>query len=67
MAKKLSKEKARCADCKYSTLTQWDNNPVIAQCPHQLYRQVANSLRLCQLFEPSQTKKQITKYSHLNN
>lgn len=65
MAKKKEVEKVKCLDCKRSELMQWDNNPIIAKCPHRLYRQVANSLRECGLYSKSYTKKDIKMFTHL--
>lgn len=64
MAKK-EKVKVRCIECKHPELMQWDNNPVIAKCPYLLYKQVANSLRECDLFSKTMFKKEIKKFTHL--
>ena len=66
MAKKQEKVKVRCIECKHPELMQWDNNPVIAKCPFLLYRQVANSLRECDLFSKTMFKKEIKKYCEDN-
>lgn len=62
MAKKAPKERVRCIECQFAQLFQRDNNPVIAKCPYLLYRQVANSWRLCQIFVKAVSPKQITKF-----
>lgn len=65
MAKKQEKVKVRCIECKHPELMQWDNNPVIAKGPFLLYRQVANSLRECDLFSKTMFQKEIKKFTHL--
>lgn len=65
MAKK-EKQRVSCINCKHSTLTQRNNDPVISKCEHQLYRQVARQLRICEHYAKATGQKKITKYSHLN-
>jgi hypothetical protein len=64
MAKKEAKPKVKCFDCKKPELFQWDNNPIIAKCPHLLYRQVANALRTCNLFEKRIKEPIIKHFTH---
>lgn len=64
MAKKQEAEKVRCIECLHSELMQWDKDPIIAKCPLRLYRQVANTLRICKEFEPAKGEKHITKYTN---
>lgn len=65
MAKKEPKQKVKCFDCKHPELMQWDNNPIIAKCPHLLYRQVANTLRTCSLFAKRTGQPIIKHLTHL--
>ena len=53
MAKKETKQKVRCIDCKNGTLMQWYKNPVVVQCPHLNCRDVASTLRYCTYFKQS--------------
>ena len=63
MAKKTI-NRVKCIECKHAELMQWDNNPVISKCCHHIYRQVANALRSCTLFEKSMKQKTIKHYTH---
>jgi hypothetical protein len=65
MAKKKEKVKVKCIDCKHPELMQWDNNPIIAKCPYLLYKQVANSLRECDMYTKTLLRNEIIKLTHL--
>ncbi len=62
---KDSKTLARCIRCKHSTLMQWFENPVVAECKTLHERFVAECDRQCKFFEPSgNDQPDITHYDH---
>lgn len=59
-------KKVRCIECKHGMLMQWMQNPIICECECLNERFVAESKKLCQLFEARNTTAppKITHYDH---
>lgn len=66
MAKKgnTPKENVRCMECAKAALLQWDKNPVVAHCRESAFPNVANTLRTCAYFKPSDKKSEIRHLTH---
>lgn len=63
MAKKDEKEKVKCCDCRVGLLLQWGNDPVIVNCQHLEYKDVASTLRVCPYFKKGENEiKKLTHY-----
>ena len=51
-----------CMTCKWATLMQWFENPVVAQCTAKGDRQVAASRRICKEYKKRQDAPQIQHF-----
>ncbi|MGM9674690.1 MAG: hypothetical protein ACI3X9_04390 [Bacteroidaceae bacterium] len=51
-----------CMECRWATLMQWYENPVVAQCAVKGDRQVAASRRICKEYKKRADKPQIQHF-----
>lgn len=62
MKKKKSNEPVCCYDCKHAELMQWFRNPIIAGCKVRGEREVAQTKRKCERFEPNNGWRKVKHY-----
>lgn len=66
MAAQKDYKMVRCIDCKHGSYMQWMQNPIICECECLNERFVAESRKVCQLYEArsKQGAPQIAHYEH---